>query len=150
MDAPEDNGLTPLRNLIHHLPQMRQACRDYLSTQLNYLKRGQPRFPQKYGKLWETARAEHINEIQHLPLTHVAEQVAAMLQHYNKLLDAFNALPPDPEYTRERERLTNAMTKTMSGIYQMTRDPASPKPHTLQTSTISPKSIAENTTPKKS
>ena len=132
LDAPQGAGLTPLRDYVHYFPSMRQAIRDYLSTQLNYLKRGQPRFPQKYNDLWQEARAEHLNEIQHIPLTHVTEQVAAMQQHYDKLLDAFNALPATPEYTRERERLTNAMNKTMSGIYQMTRDPAFPKPHALE------------------
>lgn len=131
LDAPQGAGLTPLRDYIHYVPSMKQAIRDYLSTQLNYLKRGQPRFPEKYNDLWQTARLEHLQEIQHIPLTHVTEQVLALQQHYNKLLDAFNALPPDPEYTRERERLTNAMNKTMSGIYQMTRDPAYPKPKTL-------------------
>ena len=131
LDAPQGAGLTPLRDYVHYFPSMRQTIRDYLSTQLNYLRRGQPRFPQKYIGLWEQARQEHLNEIQHIPLTHVTEQVAALQQHYQKLLDAFNALPDSPEYTRERERLTNAMNKTMSGIYQMTRDPAYPKPQTL-------------------
>ena len=140
LDAPQGEGLTPLRDYVRYFPTMKQAIRDYLSTQLNYLKRGQPRFPEKYNDLWQQARETHLQEIQHIPLTHVTEQVQAMQQHYQKLLDAFNALPPDPEYTRERERLTNAMNKTMSGIYQMTRDPAYPKPHTLdqrQTQTVS-------------
>ena len=127
-DAPEDKGLTPLWNYVHYFPVMKQACRDYLSTQLNYLKVGHPRFPKKYLDLWQTARAEHIQHIQHIPLTHISEQIAAMQQHYAKLLDAFDALPPDAEYTRERERLTNAMTKTMSGLYALTRDPSLPKP----------------------
>lgn len=130
LDAPQGEGLTPLRDYVRYFPSMKQAIRDYLSTQLNYLKRGQSRFPQKYIELWDQARQEHLQEIQHIPLTHVTEQVAAMQQHYDKLIDAFNALPDSPEYTRERERLTNAMNKTMSGIYQMTRDPAYPKPHT--------------------
>ena len=130
LDKPQGEGLTPLRYYADHYPTMQQTCRDYLSTQLNYLKRGQARFPKKYNDLWEAARAEHLQEIQHLPLTHVTEQVEAMLQHYEKLKDAFDALPPVPEYTRERERLTNAMMKTMSAIYMMTRDPAYPKPQT--------------------
>ena len=133
LDAPQGAGLTPLRDYVRYFPSMRQAIRDYLSTQLNYLKRGQPRFPQKYNDLWQTARETHLHEIQHIPLTHVTEQVAAMQQHYQKLLDAFDALPDSHEYTRERERLTNAMNKTMNGIYQMTRDPAFEKPHTLET-----------------
>ena len=131
LDAPQGEGLTPLRDYVRYFSSMRQAIRDYLSTQLNYLKRGQPRFPQKYIDLWQHARETHLHEIQHIPLTHVTEQVQALQQHYQKLLDAFNALPDSPEYTRERERLTNAMNKTMSGIYQMTRDPAFPKPQTL-------------------
>ena len=130
LDKPQGEGLTPLRYYADYFPTMRQTCRDYLSTQLNYLKRGQVRFPKKYNDLWEAARAEHLQEIQHLPLTHVTEQVEAMQQHYQKLKDAFDALPPAPEYTRERERLTNAMMKTMSAIYMMTRDPAYPKPQT--------------------
>lgn len=146
LDAPEGEGLTPLREYIRYFPAMKQPIRDYLSTQLNYLKRGKPHFPQKYIDLWEQARQKHLQEIQHIPLTHVTEQVAAMQQHYQKLLDAFNALPPDPEYTRERERLTNAMTKTMSGIYQMTRDPAYQKAKTLQPVAIPPKTTAENQT----
>lgn len=131
LDAPQGAGLTPLRDYVHYFPMLKQAIRDYLSTQLNYLKRGQSRFPQKYIELWEQARETHLQEIQHIPLTHVTEQVAALQQHYNKLKDAFDALPDSPEYTRERERLTNAMNKTMSGIYQMTRDPEYPKPSTL-------------------
>ena len=131
LDAPEGEGLTPLRDYVQFFPSMRQAIRDYLSTQLNYLKRGQPRFPEKYIDLWQLARETHLQEIQHIPLTHVTEQVAALQQHYNKLKDAFDALPDSHEYTRERERLTNAMNKTMSGIYQITRDPAYPKPQTL-------------------
>ena len=130
LDAPEGDGLTPLRDYVHYFPMLKQDIRDYLSTQLNYLKRGQSRFPQKYNDLWQHARETHLQEIQHIPLTHVTEQVQAMQQHYQKLLDAFNALPDSHEYTRERERLTNAMNKTMSGIYQMTRDPAYPKPKT--------------------
>ena len=130
LDKPEGEGLTPLWYYADYYPMMRQTCRDYLSTQLNYLKRGQTRFPKKYNDLWEAARAEHLQEIQHLPLTHVTEQVEAMQQHYEKLKDAFDALPLTPEYTRERERLTNAMMKTMSAIYMMTRDPAYPKPQT--------------------
>ena len=130
LDKPQGEGLTPLRYYADYYPTMRQTCRDYLSTQLNYLKRGQVRFPKKYNDLWDAARAEHLQEIQQLPLTHVTEQVEAMQQHYEKLKDAFDALPPAPEYTRERERLTNAMMKTMSAIYMMTRDPAYPKPQT--------------------
>ena len=130
LESPQGEGLTPLRDYIRYVPSMKQAIRDYLSTQLNYLKRGQSRFPEKYNDLWEQARHQHLQEIQHIPLTHVTEQVHALQQHYNKLLDAFNALPPDPEYSRDRERLTTAMNKTMSGIYQMTRDPAYPKPKT--------------------
>ena len=131
LESPQGEGLTPLRDYLNYFPSMKQGIRDYLSTQLNYLKRGQSRFPQKYNDLWEQAREEHLQEIQHIPLTHATEQVAALQQHYDKLLDAFDALPPDPEYSRERERLTNAMNKTLSGIYQMTRDPAFPKPKTL-------------------
>ena len=127
LDAPQGEGLTPLRDYVRYFPMMKQAVRDYLSTQLNYLKRGQPRFPQKYNALWQQAREEHLHEVAHIPVTHVTEQVQAMQQHYDKLKDAFDALPPDPEYTRECERLTNAMNKTMSGIYQMTSDPAYPK-----------------------
>ena len=139
LDKPQGEGLTPLRYYADYYPTMRQTCRDYLSTQLNYLKRGQVRFPKKYNDLWEAARAEHLQEIQNLPLTHVTEQVEAMQQHYEKLKDAFDALPPAPEYTRERERLTNAMMKTMSAIYMMTRDPAYPKPQTR------PLEISDNT-----
>ena len=135
LESPHGEGLTPLRDYANYFPAMKQDIRDYLSTQLNYLKRGQSRFPQKYIDLWEQARQEHLQEIQHIPLTHISEQVQAMQQHYDKLLDAFNALPPGPEYTRERERLTNAMNKTMGALYQMTRDPAYPKPHALQPGT---------------
>lgn len=130
--APEHSHLTPLRHYVDHFPVMKQSCRDYLSTQLNYLKRGHPRFPKKYSQLWQTARTEHLQELQHLPLTHIHEQVAALQEHYLKLRQAYDQLPEHPEYTRDRERLTNAMNRTMSGIYQMTRDPAYPKPHTLE------------------
>lgn len=129
--APEHSHLTPLWHYVNHFQVMTQSCRDYLSTQLNYLKPGHPRFPKKYQHLYETARTEHLKELQHLPLTDIREQVAAMQQHYLKLREAYDHLPDSPEFTRERERLTNAMNKTMSGIYQMTRDPTYPKSPTL-------------------
>ena len=119
--------LTPLQHYAKYY-EMRQSCRDYLSTQLNYLKRGNPRWPKKYDAVWDEARAEFLKNTHDIPLTHITEQMQALSAHHAKLLDAFDALPPDPKYTRERERLTNAMTKTLSGLYTLARDPSLPKP----------------------
>ena len=119
--------LTPLQ-LYAKSYDMRQCCRDYLSTQLNYLKRGNPRWPKKYDAVWDEARAEFLANTHDIPLTHISEQIQALSDHHGKLIDAYDALPPDPEYSRDRAVLTRAITQTMSGIYALTRDPAVAKP----------------------
>lgn len=119
--------LTPLQYYAIYYG-MRQHCRDYLSRQLNYLKRGNPRWPKKYDAVWNEARAEFLKNTRDIPLTHISEQIQALSAHYAKLTDAYDALPPDPEYSRDRAVLTRAMTQTMSGLYALTRDPSLPKP----------------------
>ena len=119
--------LTPLQYYAIYYG-MRQHCRDYLSRQLNYLKRGNPRWPKKYDAVWDEARAEFLKNTRDIPLTHISEQIQALSAHYAKLTDAYDALPSDPEYSRDRAVLTRAMTQTMSGLYALTRDPALPKP----------------------
>ena len=119
--------LTPLQHYATYY-EMRQSCRDYLSTQLNYLKRGNPRWPKKYDAVWDEARAEFLKNTHDIPLTHITEQIQALSAHYAKLTDAYDALPPEPEYSKDRAVLTRAMTQTMSGLYALTRDPSLPKP----------------------
>ena len=119
--------LTPLEYYAMYYG-MRQRCRDYLSRQLNYLKRGNPRWPKKYDAVWDEARASFLENTHDIPLTHITEQVAALSAHYSKLTDAFDALPLEPEYSRDRAVLTRAMTQTMSGLYALTRDPTVAKP----------------------
>ena len=134
--------LTPLEYYARYYG-LRQGCRDYLSRQLNYLKRGNPRWPKKYDAVWDEARAAVVRAARDIPLTHITEQVAALSAHYAKLTDAFDALPLEPEYSRDRAVLTRAMSQTLSGLYTLTRDPALPKPnHTALGNTEPVKAVA--------
>lgn len=116
--------LTPFFVYTEMLKGITQVFRDYLSTKLNYLKRGNPRWPAKYDDLWDAERAKHLDSIKGIPLTHITEQISAMSEHYLKLRDEFDALPPGRESTRDRGILTRAMVQTMSGLFALTRDPA--------------------------
>ena len=117
--------LTPL-NFYAKYYGLRQGCRDYLSPQLNYLKKGNPRFPKKHIALWDETRAAHIEAIQHIPMTHPSEQVAATVEHLEKLRDAFDALPSGHEQSRDRLSLTRAIMLTTKELHALTRDPAVP------------------------
>ena len=107
---------------------LRQRCRDYLSTQLNYLKKGNPRFPKKYEALWNETRAAYIVDIQEQPMIYPSERVAVLREHLDKLRDKYDALPPDHEYSRDYLNLTRAITLTTREIDALTGNLAIPIP----------------------
>ena len=107
---------------------LRQRCRDYLSTQLNYLKKGNPRFPKKYEALWNQTRAAYIVDIQEQPMIYPSERVAVLREHLDKLRDEYNALPPNHNYSRDRLNLTRAITLTTREIDALTGNLAIPIP----------------------
>ena len=107
---------------------LRQRCRDYLSTQLNYLKKGNPRFPKKYEALWNETRAAYIVDIQEQPMIYPSERVGVLREHLDKLRDEYNALPSDHECSRDRLNLTRAITLTTREIDALTVNLAIPIP----------------------
>ena len=126
---PEVAGteLTPFTFFAEHYG-LRQRCRDYLSTQLNYLKKGNPRFPKKYEALWNQTRAAYIVDIQEQPMIYPSERVAVLREHLDKLRDEYNALPPNHNYSRDRLNLTRAITLTTREIDALTGNLAIPIP----------------------
>ena len=119
--------LTPFSLYAEHYG-LRQRCRDYLSTQLNYLKKGNPRFPKKYEALWNETRAAYIVDIQEQPMIYPSERVAVLKEHLDKLRDKYDALPPDHEYSRDYLNLTRAITLTTREIDALTGNLAIPIP----------------------
>lgn len=107
---------------------LRQRCRDYLSPQLNNLKKGNPRFPKKYEALWNETRAAYIMDIQDQPMIYPSERVAVLREHLDKLRDKYDALPLDHEHSRDYLNLTRAITLTTREIEALTGNLVLPMP----------------------
>ena len=106
---------------LSKLPMLpKQQIKAYLIPRLAYLRAGAVSFPQKYQELWESERKLYLSEIKDVPLTDTAEQVKALSQLYIQLQDAFDASETD----RGKAQLSDAMVKVLSGLFTLTRDPA--------------------------
>ena len=118
------SGASEQPNVFFYLskqPMMsKQQIKAYLIPRLAYLRAGAVSFPQKYQELWESERKLYLSEIKDVPLTDTAEQVKALSQLYIQLQDAFDASETD----RGKAQLSDAMVKVLSGLFTLTRDPA--------------------------
>ena len=94
--------------------------REYLQRQLVYLKASNPRFPKKYRAVWDDEREQFQQALTGIPMSTAVEQVQALSDHYEKLVEMRDAA----EKPRDMVALSNAILKTVAGLYTMTRDPA--------------------------
>jgi len=93
--------------------------RRYLHPQLVYLKSSNPRFPKKYRGVWDDERERFQQALTSVPISTVVEQVQALSDHYEKLVDARDSVK-DP---KDLVSLSNAIVKTVAGLFRLTRDP---------------------------
>lgn len=84
-----------------------------------YLKASNPRFPKKYQAAWDDEREQFQQALTGIPMSTVVEQVQALSDHYEKLVEARD-VAEDP---KDVMALSNAIVKTVAGLYTMTRDP---------------------------
>ena len=111
--------LTPL-SIYAQDQELAKLCRKYLSPQLNYLKRGNPRFPKKYNALWNAAQAAYIKEVKDIPLAHPSVRIAATAEVYEKLYREFEALP-EGSLGQQGLGLAREMTQTMKVLNELTK-----------------------------
>ncbi len=93
--------------------------RKYLHPQLVYLKASNPRFPKKYQCVWDDERERFQQALTGIPMSTVVEQVQALSDHYEKLVEARDSTE-DP---KDLVSLSNAIVKTVAGLFALTRDP---------------------------
>ena len=114
-----DEDLSPFAVWKHDGVCGAQYLRTYLQPQLVYLKASNPRFPKKYRAVWDDEREQFQQALTGIPMSTVVEQVQALSDHYEKLVEARDAAE-DP---KDVVALSNALVKTVAGLYAMTRDP---------------------------
>ena len=112
--------LTPL-NIYAQNQELAKLCREYLSPRLNYLKKGNPRFPKKYDALWNEAQAAYIEEVKNIPLAHPSVRIAVTAEVYEKLYREFEALP-EGELDQRGLGLAREMTQTMKVLNELTKN----------------------------
>ena len=113
--------LTPL-SIYAQEEELAKLCRKYLSPQLNYLKKGNPRFPKKYDALWNEAQAAYIEEVKNIPLANPAVRIAATASVYEKLHQKFMSLEEHELVRSEGLSLAREMTQTMKVLNELTKN----------------------------
>lgn len=117
--------LTPL-NIYAQDESLAKLCRQYLSPQLNYLKKGNPRFPKKYDAVWHEAREAYIEESKDISLADPSVRMAATAAVYEKLYQRFMSLE-DYEIGRSAGlSLVREMTQTMKLLNELSKNIAPP------------------------
>lgn len=95
----------------------RQDLKEILIHRLSYLKPGTARWPEgKYGELWRETREQHRQEVSDIPFTSVAEQIAALARHADRIN---SELETKTHSAKELQLLTNSLTKTMESLRRL-------------------------------
>ena len=115
----EDEDLSPFAVWKHDNVCGAEYLRTYLHPQLVYLKASSPRFPKKYRAAWVDERERFQQALTGVPMSTAVEQVQALSDHYEKLVEARDAA----EDVKDVVALSNAIVKTVAGLYTLTRDP---------------------------
>ena len=115
----EAEDLSPFAVWRHDNVCGAQYIRTYLHPQLVYLKASNPRFPKKYRAVWAGERERFQEALTGIPMSTAVEQVQALSDHYAKLVVARDAA----EDVKDLVALSNALVKTVAGLYTLTRDP---------------------------
>ena len=119
MEGGIGEQLTPL-NIYAQDESLAKLCRKYLSPQLNYLKKGNPRFPKKYDSVWHAAREAYIQDVKDIPLADPRIRIAAMAEVYEKLYREFDAIS-EGSLGRSGIGLAREMTQIMKLLHEMTK-----------------------------
>lgn len=102
--------------------------RAFLIHRLSYLKPGSARFPtKKYGEIWDRTREAYKHAIQDMPLTTTVEQVTALGQSAQRLMNEIDEC--NSYHTKDLVSLTNALAKTVETIHKVTPQEVSPFDH---------------------
>ena len=115
----EDEDLSPFASWKNDNVCGMKYLRTYLHPQLVYLKASNPRFPKKYRAAWADERERFQQALTGIPMSTAVEQVQALSDHYAKLVAARDAA----EDVKDLVALSNALVKTVAGLYTLTRDP---------------------------
>lgn len=96
-----------------------ENIKKFLVARLSYLKPGNVHFPQKkYGKLWDEARQEYLDNLKDIPLTSVEEQLQALSEHHQDLTKAFR----EADKPTDKERFHKCIMRTMAAIHLITQN----------------------------
>ena len=114
-----DEDLSPFASWKNDNVCGMKYLRTYLHPQLVYLKASNPRFPKKYRAAWADERERFQQALTGIPMSTAVEQVQALSDHYAKLVTARDAA----EDVKDLAALSNALVKTVAGLYTLTRDP---------------------------
>ena len=121
MEGRVGEQLTPL-NIYARDESLAKLCRKYLSPQLNYLKKGNPRFPKKYDAVWNEARAAYIQDVKDIPLADPRIRIAATAEVYEKLSQRFMSLEENEIGRTTGLSLVREMTQTMKLLNELTKN----------------------------
>ena len=106
-----------MRRLAHDDALGRKLLRDILVHRMSYLKPGTARWPEeKYGAIWNEARAAYKQMISDMPLTSPVEQAALLVRHADRINDE---LEDDNHTVKDLQILTNSLTKTIEGLQKV-------------------------------
>lgn len=103
--------------------------KNFLVSRVSYLKPTHPRWPEKkFGDFWRSERADYVDQIKNIPLTHPLEQLNKLLEHHAQLEKEFE----NARRATDKERYHKCLMRTIAAIYQISRDPSiKSQPHAL-------------------
>ena len=98
-----------------------QNIKSFLVSRVSYLKPTHPRWPEKkFGDFWGSERAGYVDQIKNIPLTHPAEQLKKLSEHYADLETEYE----NAKRATDKERFHKCMLRTLAAIHLISRDPS--------------------------
>ena len=102
-----------------------ENIKKFLVGRMSYLKPQHPRFPhKKFGAYWESERADYVDRIKNIPLSHPNEQLLKLSVHYSILEQEYSLLAISIE---DKERIHKLMMETISAIHTITGNMSIPE-----------------------
>ena len=114
------SGVTPFWVFKHSGVCGYKNIKDFLVSRVSYLKPSHPRFPKKFSDYWRSERADYVDTIKEIPLSHPIEQLSKLSEHYTELEMAYESA----QSAMDKERFHKCMLRTMAAIHLITRDPS--------------------------
>ena len=113
--------VTPFWVLRHSDVCRYENIKSFLVSRVSYLKPTHPRWPEKkFGDFWGSERAGYVDQIKNIPLTHPAEQLQKLSEHYADLETEYE----NAKRATDKERFHKCILRTLAAIYQISRDPS--------------------------